>query len=254
MVVKKKVFLLKCHILENLANTICVRKVQKARIFVATICFWKWSFLCPYKVTKHCKNRGFSRHRRKPQMALLVAKCHFGKGPRKGGIYYLWYLKKLCFAENTIFIVLSAKHSFADMKECNLKKKQNFAKNRGLFAKMQKGVYLVCFFGFLVVLFLFLRVFVFLFCKRGPKRLFSCNLDFVLSCSPKRPIFKILLFFLFCFIFLFSLCLPFQNSSFLWFCPSTPFWKTLLFLASLVFHFLASSFPSVCLFLWNKLS
>ena len=66
---------------------------KKTRIFVATICFGKMVLLLfPFKVTKHYKNRGFTRK----------AICD---------------TQKLCSAENTIFIVLSAKHSFADMKE-----------------------------------------------------------------------------------------------------------------------------------------
>ena len=40
--------------------------------------------LCPFKVTKHYKNRGFSKHRRKPKWHFWLQKCHFGKGPRKG--------------------------------------------------------------------------------------------------------------------------------------------------------------------------
>ena len=36
----------------------------KKSIFVATICFWKMVlFLWPFRVTKHDKNRVFSRHR-----------------------------------------------------------------------------------------------------------------------------------------------------------------------------------------------
>ena len=107
-------FLLKWHFLEKLANTICVRKVKEERIFVATICFWKMVlFWCPYKVTKHYKNRGFSRHRGKPKMALLVAKVPFWEGASKGAL--LSVIPKSCALLKTLFIVFSAKHSFADM-------------------------------------------------------------------------------------------------------------------------------------------
>ena len=44
-------------------------------------------------------------------MALLVAKVPFWKGPQQGRS-----------AENTSLIVLSAKHSFAEIKECKFKK------------------------------------------------------------------------------------------------------------------------------------
>ena len=41
--------------------------------------FWEnGPFLCPFKVTKNYKNRGFSRHGGKPKMARLVAKVPFG--------------------------------------------------------------------------------------------------------------------------------------------------------------------------------
>ena len=59
--------------------------VEKTRILVATICFWKMVlFWWPFQVTKHNKNRGFSRYRGKPKMALLVAKVPFWKGAPKG--------------------------------------------------------------------------------------------------------------------------------------------------------------------------
>ena len=96
-------------------------------IFVATICFWKMvPFLCPFKVTKHYKNMGFSRHRGKPKMALLVAKCHVGKGPRKGAL--LSVIHKSCALLKALFIVFSAKHSCKEIKEC--KSKKTLTKNR----------------------------------------------------------------------------------------------------------------------------
>ena len=108
---------------------------KKGAHFVATIRFWKM-VLClrQFKVPKHYKNRGFSKHGGKPQMALLVAKVPF------------WS-----------FLVF-------------------------LLSSLSK---LHCFFAF---------------------------------------------------------------------CPSTSFWKTLLFLVNFIIIFLAFSFPNVCLFLSNKLS
>ena len=61
---------------------------KKTRIFVATICFWKMVLsLWPFQVTKHYKNRGFSGHKGKPKMALLVAKVRFCEGASKGAYY-----------------------------------------------------------------------------------------------------------------------------------------------------------------------
>ena len=69
--------------------------------------FGKWSFfLWPFQVTKHSKNRGFSRHRGKPKRDLWLQKCHFGKGPRKGS-YYLWCLKAVLCWKHYIYSVFS---------------------------------------------------------------------------------------------------------------------------------------------------
>ena len=59
-------------------------------------------FLCPFKVTKHYKNRGFSRHRGKPKMALLVAKVPFRVFPRKGVL--LSVMPKSCVLLKTLFL------------------------------------------------------------------------------------------------------------------------------------------------------
>ena len=106
---------------------------------------------------------------------------------------------------------------------------------------MQKGVFLFVFLLFGGFVFFC----VFFFClEKNPKGYFPAILEFFfLFCVPKRPVFKILLFFLFCFLFWFSFCLPFQNSIFFFaFCPSTPFWKTLIFWVSLSFFFLPFPF------------
>ena len=134
--------------------------------------------------------------------------------------------QKLCSAENAIF---------------KLEKKQKLTKNRGLFANMQRGV---LFFVSLVVLFVFLSVFVLLF-RKG---YFPCSFGgFFLFCSPKGPVFKILLFFLFCFSF-FSPCLPFQNSIFslLFFCHQPFFGKRDLFLCLLSCFFAFSLLMFAC--------
>ena len=91
---------------------------------------------------------------------------------------------------------------------------------------MQKGVLLFVFllFGSLV----FFVCFIFFVWKKQ-KGYFSAILVFFFFC-PQRPVFKILLFFLFCFIFWFSFCLSFQQSSnfFFAFCPFL-FWCWLCF-------------------------
>ena len=74
-------------------------------------------------------------------MALLVLKVPFWERASKGG-FTICDTQELCSADNTIFIVFSAKHSFAEIKECKLKNKHKFTKNWGLFANMQKGVFL----------------------------------------------------------------------------------------------------------------
>ena len=163
---------------------------KKARIFVATICFWTMVlFLCPFKVTKHYRNRGFSRYRRKPKMALLVVKVPFGKGPRKG--FTICDTPKLCSAENTLFIVFSAKHSFADMNECNTTRKQNITKIGVCLPKCKKVIFFgqcFCFFGGFDFSFLCFCASV---CKKAQKGKFPSMLEvFFLFCFPKRPVLK----------------------------------------------------------------
>ena len=65
--------------------------------------------------------------------------------------------EKLCFPENTIFIVFSAKHSFSKTKTVCRKKKRKFMKNSGLFLNKAKWYFLgVCFFEVLILKGLFL--------------------------------------------------------------------------------------------------
>ena len=134
-------------------------------------------------------------------------------------------IPKAVSAENTVFIVFSAKHSFAEIKECNLKKKTNLPKIGGCLPTCKKVFFCLCF-CCLVVLFFFACIIFFDLEKKKPNVLFLFFSFFV----PKRLVFKILLFFLFYFLFWFSFCHPFQNSIFFFdICPSTPFWKTLIF-------------------------
>ena len=147
--------------------------------------------------------------------------------------------EKLCFPENTIFIVFSAKHSFSK-KNCMLKKNRKFMKNSGLFLNIAKwcfvglflevlilkGLFLVClallqvlkmlvfpcfggFSGWLIVVHLGLEglgvfvflVFVFLFCVAFVSVLFALFL--VLWLDVVVLLFLLLCFFVvFFFVFL----------------------------------------------------
>ena len=105
----------------------------------------------------------------------------------------------------------------------------------------------------------------FLFCKTAQKRLFSCNFRvyFVYFVPPKMVIF-----FLFCFLSLFSFCLPFQNSNgFLCFLSINPFldktlcggffclsflsFPFLMFASFFETHFLASPFETHVAFVFG---
>ena len=102
---------------------LCSEGKKRTRIFVATICFWKMVlFLWPFQVMKHYKKGVSASTGAKPKMALLVAKVPFWEGGLERG-FTICDTYKLCSAENTIFIVFSAQHSSADMRECNLIKK-----------------------------------------------------------------------------------------------------------------------------------
>ena len=60
--------------------------------------------------------------------------------------------EKLCFPENTIFIVFSAKHSFFKKQKLYVEKNRKFMKNSGLFLNMAKWCFLGgLFFGVLIL-------------------------------------------------------------------------------------------------------
>ena len=223
----------------------CSEGKKKVRIFVATICFWKMVlFWCPFKVTKHYKNRGFSGHRGKPKMALLVAKVPFWVFPRKG-VYYLWCLKAVfCWKHN--FYSAFSKTQLCRHERMQLEQKQKFTKNRGCLPKCKK-VFLW------LVLFFVACVLVLVFCKKAPKGYFPAILEVFLSILfPQKACLKVFLFFLFCF---FCFCLPFQNSILsLCFLAISPFLENISVFGFFLFLFLAFSFLNVCLFLSNKLS
>ena len=77
-------------------------------------------------------------------MALGCKSAILGFPSKRG--FTICGTQKLCSAENIIFIVFSAKHSFVDMKECNLRKTE-FTKNRGCLPNCKKF-----FFGYVFLL------------------------------------------------------------------------------------------------------
>ena len=133
---------------------------------------------------------GFQQARGKSQNGTFATKSAILGFPSKGG-FTMCDTQKLCFAENTIFIVFSAKHSFADMKECNLKKKLNktLPKIGGCLPKCKKVFFVVCFLffgGFVFVA----CVFVLLFCKKDKKAIFLQFWRFFVYFVPQKPVFK----------------------------------------------------------------
>ena len=128
-----------------------------------------------------------------------------------------------------------------------LEQKQEFTKNRGCLPKCKKVFFWYVFFAFWWFCFFVACVLVLVFCKKGPKRLFSCNFRGLLSILfPQKACLKVFLFFLFCF---FCFCLPFQNSILsLRFLAISPFLENINIFGFFLFLFLAFSFLNVCLF------
>ena len=195
---------------------LCSDGKKQTRIFVATICFGKVVFFFwPFQVTKHYKNRGFSRHRGKPQIALLVAKVPFWEGAPKGLL--LSVIPKSCvLLKNTIFIVFSAKHSFADMRE------QKKMTKIGVVCQNGQRCFFGPFWGFGGFVFwvslCFCASVLYAIARNG---YFPAFLEvFCLFCSHKRPALNCLCSSYFAF---FAFVLPFKNPfSSLLSCPSTP--------------------------------
>ena len=202
-------------------------------------------FLCPFNLTKHYKNRGFSRHRGKPKMAIL------GRGLERG--FTICDAQKLCSAEHANSIVFSAKHSFAEIKECNLKNKKILPKIGGCLPTCKK-VFFVCVFGCLVVLFFFVSIIFFVW-KKTQKGYFPAILkSFFFFVSPKGPSLKSFFssysFFFSGFPFVFPFKTPFFSLLFV----HQPFSENINIFGFFIIIFLAFSFLNVCLFLSNKLS
>ena len=183
------------------------------------VLFW-W----PLKVTKHCKNRGFSRHKGKPKMTLLVAKVPFWeRGLEKGAL--LSVIPKSCALLKTHFYSISNK----------LQKPQKVIScNFRFFCSPQTSVFKIHFSSYFVFFLVFLlsslSKFPFCFLSINPfSKTLLCLVSFIISCLflmiaclfatnfPNIPFlnpncFHFWLFFFFCcFRFLFSWCmfLPF---------------------------------------------
>ena len=134
---------------------------KKSAHFRCNYLFWENGpfFGAHSKVTKHYKNRGFSRHGGKPKMALLVAKVPFWVFLRKGVL--LSVIHKSCALLKTLFYSVFSKHSFVDMKECNLKKK---LPKIGVVCQCKKVFWGYVFFAFWWSCFFVACVFVLVFC------------------------------------------------------------------------------------------
>ena len=91
-------------------------------------------------------------------MALLVSKVPFWERASKGG-FTICETQKLCSAENAVFIVLSAKHNFAEIKECKLKN-LNLPKLGGCLPTCKREFLFVCFWLFCFLFPVFLVFFV----------------------------------------------------------------------------------------------
>ena len=139
-------------------------------------------------------------------MQPKVPLCVF---PRTGAL--LSVIHQSCALLKTLFYsVFSAKHSFADMKECNLKK-QKLPKIGGCLPKCKKVFFVVFFLFFCGFLCLCYCVFV---CKKAQKAIFLQFRDSLSTLFPQKTCFRMFIFFLFCLLSLFSFCLPFKTSIF----------------------------------------
>ena len=243
--------LLKWHLLEKIGKHYLCSEEKKRAFPLQRSVFGKWSFFVPIQSHQTLQNQGFSRHREKPQMALLVAKVPFWEGALKGVL--LAVLHKSCVPLKTHFHSVFSKAQLSGNKRVSVENKK-FTK----IGKQYKEVFFwVCCLGFLVVLFFSLCFCAFV-CKMAQRGNFLWILELCFQkCSLRRPAFKILLFFLFCLhLFCFPFVFPFKIPFFPAFCPSSPFWKT-FFWGGGVFFCLSFSclfLPIFCLFLWNKLS
>ena len=158
-----------------------------------------------YKITKHYKNRGFSRHMVKTPNGTFGSEGVFWEGPRKG-LYYLWYTK-LCSAESTILLCFQENKALQKI-ECKLKITEIY-QTLGAVCQHAKRCFLGGGFGFLLC-----------FC--------SFLVPSLKSFSSSYSVFSLSFF-----------CHPFPNSIFFFvFLSINPFLDDLLLVGSSVFHYL----------------
>ena len=124
---------------------------RKTCIFVHTICFGQKLF-GPKQTKKHYKNSGFNGNCPKPKMTPFFGeRCLFDMGEKVGFTNSVF--EKLCFSENTIFIVFSENTAIAIQTLYVNKRTENWWKIVGCFWTWQKGVFcLFLFSGFNVSL------------------------------------------------------------------------------------------------------
>ena len=141
--------------LQKLPDTICVRKGEKNAHFRAHYLFWPKFFFGPKqcKAGKTIKIVVSADIGQNQKWHLFWEKLFFDMGEKVG--FTNCVFEKVCFSENTIFIMFSAKHSFSKTKIVWWKNRK-FMKNSGLFLNMEN-----CVFGFLFFEALYLLWFVF---------------------------------------------------------------------------------------------
>ena len=144
---RKRFFLIKMAFYRKYGGTLFVfRRYKKRACSLQLSVFGKWSCFCAHSKSPNTTKIGASAGTgENPKWHFWFQKCHFGKGPRKGAL--LSVIPKSCaLLKARNFVVFSGKHRFAEIKECNLKNKNNLPKIRGCFASMQKGVFFcLCF-------------------------------------------------------------------------------------------------------------
>ena len=148
---------------------------------------------------------GFSKHRGKPKWHFSLQKCHFGKGPRKGFWHSVIHKDVLC--RKHYFYNVSAKHSFAEMKECKLKKNKIYQKLGVACQHAKRCFCLFVFFFVFWVLWFFSLCSCFFLEKKSPQKAIFLQLRGLSSFVPPKglslnPSLLTIIFFP-CFPFLF---------------------------------------------------
>ena len=99
---QRKCYVQKWHFLKNWQTLMVFGRYKKCAFSLQLSVFGNGPFLCPFKVTKHYKHRGFSRHRGKPKMALLASKMPFWERASRGAL--LSVMPKSCALLKTRFL------------------------------------------------------------------------------------------------------------------------------------------------------